>query len=359
MDYKWGIHWCYNPLTNHLLTSWDIQAWCLSPLRIGLWGTNHLVTGMMLQADKNRAFLGHWFHYHGKVSCSNWNGSNFHGNLNLQYPCRINENLAYYLPTTTNSWLWFIIWYDISKSMFSGWYISATILQVKFPLENPQTNLVKFLLNESSTKIIGEFLVESYPSKGMQCIFFGIYPTRRDSPHPLNDPTFNPPTWRGWSWKCYCGWWVHSPITKKTRKTACFFFQDFSVLKGCLKSQKGRRKRNWIIQIIFQNHGLWISSLRKTRPIFQNCRIDHPDLAWKKVSSAQFLAFSERKNQKLHPKNVRCWWREPCFLWSDWNDPNCSLWGGSTTPLNTFLHCFLSHKKKTHTPKNKKKTSET
>ena len=23
--YKWGIPWGYNPLTNHLLTSWDIQ----------------------------------------------------------------------------------------------------------------------------------------------------------------------------------------------------------------------------------------------------------------------------------------------------------------------------------------------
>ena len=24
--YKWGIPWGYNPLTNHLLTSWDIQV---------------------------------------------------------------------------------------------------------------------------------------------------------------------------------------------------------------------------------------------------------------------------------------------------------------------------------------------
>ena len=24
--YKWGIYWGYNPLTNHLLTSWDIQV---------------------------------------------------------------------------------------------------------------------------------------------------------------------------------------------------------------------------------------------------------------------------------------------------------------------------------------------
>ena len=30
-----GVYWGYNPLTNHLLTSWDIQVGCLSPT--GFW----------------------------------------------------------------------------------------------------------------------------------------------------------------------------------------------------------------------------------------------------------------------------------------------------------------------------------
>lgn len=105
---------------------------------------------------------------------------------------------------------------------------------------------------------------------------------------------------------------------------------DFSVLRGCLKSHKGRRKRNWIIQIIFQNHGRWILSLRKTHTIFQNYRIDHPDLG----------------ERKLHPKISGADDQEECFLRSDsptiemtQTVPCSFFWGGgSTRPL--IIVCF-------------------